>query len=112
MNDHRQLGHGQISALLTQSAQQLDEGIASALKEARIEALERAHAPAYSLSAIGRRARGWLPHTAPQWVAAAVVFTAVLAGFAAYWPGFQDYQNLDLAILTSDQSMDSFVDNN
>ncbi len=106
------IDHRQIAALLTQSTHHLDEDVVSALGKTRALALQkqRVHAPAFSLSTIGHRAHSLLPHSTQQWVAAAVVFAAVILGVATYWPNNQDHQNLDLAILTSDLPIDEFVD--
>ena len=108
----RHIGHQQIASLLTQSTHHLDDGIVSALDQRRALALQkqRVHAPVFSLGMAGHRAHALLPHSTQQWVAAAVVFAAVIFGVATYWPNTQDHQNLDLAILTSEQPIDAFVD--
>lgn len=105
------IDHQQIAALLTQGTHHLDESIVSALDQNRALALQkqRVHAPVLSLAA-GHRAHALLPHSTHQWLAAAVVFAAVIFGVTTYWPNTQDHQNLDLAILTSDQPIDAFVD--
>lgn len=106
------IDHQQIAALLTQGTHHLDESIVSALDQRRALALQkqRVHAPVFSLGTVGHRAHALLPHSTQQWVAAAVVFAAVILGVATYWPNTQDHQNLDIAILTSDQPIDAFVD--
>lgn len=106
------IDHRQLAALLTQSAQQLDEGIVSALEARRAIALQRQHASetVVSLSAIGHRAHNLLPHSPRQWIAAAVVLAAILLGTATFWYNMQERQNPDLAILTGDMPLDAFVD--
>ncbi len=118
MNNQHQRGqkspinHRQIAALLSRSAEQLDEDVVSSLRQARAVALQkqRAHAPVFSLSTIGHRAHNLIPHTAHQWLAATVVLAAIVFGMADYWQSTQDKQNLDIAILTDDLPIDVFVD--
>ena len=107
-----QKNHQHIATLLSRSAEQLDEDVVSALREARAIALQkqRAHAPVFSLSTIGHRAHNLIPHTAHQWLAATVVLAAIVFGMADYWQSTQDKQNLDIAILTDDLPIDVFVD--
>ena len=112
MKKQSQIDHKQIAALLTQSAQQLDEDIVSALGEKRAQALQkqRVREPAFSFSAIGHRAHNLMPHSTNQWVAAAIVLVAIISGAAVFWSNMQDHQNPDMAILTGDMPLDAFVD--
>ena len=112
MKNQSQIDHRQIAALLTQSAQQLDDDIVSALGEKRAIAMQkqRVREPVFSLSAIGHRAHNLLPHSTHQWVAAAIVLVSIISGAAVFWSNMQDRQNPDMAILTGDMPLDAFVD--
>lgn len=111
MKKHSQkVDHQHIAKLLTRSTEQLDEQILSALRNARTVALQkqRLHEPVFSLSAIGHRAHNMMPHSTNQWVAAAILFAAVLVGVAGYWQNSQVPQDMD--ILTDDLPIEVFVD--
>lgn len=111
MKKHSQkVDHQYIAGLLTRSTEQLDEQILSALRNARTVALQkqRVHEPVFSLSAIGHRAHSLMPHSTNQWVAAAILFAAVLVGVAGYWQNSQVPQDMD--ILTDDLPIEVFVD--
>ncbi len=107
------IDHRKFAALLTQSAQQLDEDIVSALNDRRSLALQkqRASEPAFSLIGIGHKAHDLLPHRPRQWLAAAIVLVAIVMGAAVFWNNIQERQNPDLAILTGDMPIDAYVDN-
>lgn len=108
------VNHQKISMLLTRGAEQLDEGILSALRDARTLALQkqRVFEPVFSLNTIGHRAHNLIPHSAPQWVITAIFVAAVVFGITDYWHNTQDHQGsqLDIEILTSDLPIDVFVD--
>lgn len=119
---HRQKAQSQprvspqnLAKLLTRSTEQLDDEIVSALRHARMTALQkqRVHEPVFSMSAIGHRAHNLIPHSTQQWVAVTILMAAILFGMTDYWQSMQqDRQGnqLDLEILTSDLPMDVFVD--
>lgn len=104
------INHQQIAGLLSRSADQLDEGVMSSLRQARTVALQkqRLHEPVFSLSTIGHRAHNMMPHSTQQWIAAVIVLAAIVFGATSYWQ--QDHQNPDLEILTGDLPIDVFVD--
>jgi hypothetical protein len=104
------IDHRQIAELLTRSTNHLDEGVVSALRQARTVALQkqRVHEHVFSLSTIGHRVHNLRPHSTHQWVAAVIVLAAIVFGMATYWQ--QDQQNPDLEILTGDLPIDVFVD--
>ena len=108
----QRIDHREIAGLLSRSADQLDDSVVSALRQARSVALQkqRVHEPVFSLNAIGHRAHNLMPHSAHQWVAATIVLAAIVFGMANYWQNGQDRQNLDIAILTDDLPIDVFVD--
>lgn len=102
------IDHQHIAKLLTQSTEQLDQDIVSALRQARTVALQkqRIHEPAFSLSAIGHRAL--MPHTTSQWVATAILLAAIIVGAIGYWQNAQI--PVDIEILTDDLPIEVFVD--
>lgn len=108
-NNH--INHQQIAKLLTSSTEQLDEHIVASLREARSIALQkqRAHEPAFSLSAAGHRAHNLIPHSPHQWVAAAILLSAIIFGAVGYWQDSQTPQD-DIDILTDELPIEVFVD--
>lgn len=104
----RHINHQKIARLLTQSSEQLDDSILSALKQARETALEkqRVREPALSLSTIGHHA--YMPHTPSQWVAMAILLAAIVVGALGYWQNSQMPEDID--ILTDDLPIEAFVD--
>ena len=104
------LNHQHIARLLTRSTEQLDDQIVSALSQARTVALQkqRVHEPVFSLSAVGHRAHGLMPHSTHQWVAVTILLAAIVVGVAGYWQNTQVPQDID--ILTDDLPIEVFVD--
>lgn len=100
------ISHREIASLLTQSSDQLDENILCALQQSRALALQRAHQPAYSLSAIGHHA--YMPHTPSQWLATVILLAAIIVGAFGYWQNPQISEDID--ILTDDLPIEAFVD--
>jgi hypothetical protein len=105
---------GKIAKLLDRSTQRLDGRVVSALNRARNNALQRQSAYAYALAPASATARWthWLaPHSAQQWIAAAVLVAAIISG-AGYWHHTQEQQisELDVAILTDELPIEVFVD--
>lgn len=112
---NRPISHAEIAALLTRSASQVDDGVAAALRQARVAALQkrRTRAPVFSLETVAHYAHLMLaPHTASQWLASAVLLASVVVGGANYWQyqQAQSVSHLDIAILTDDLPMEVFID--
>lgn len=117
-NHHSPDGHSDdiapehIARLLSLAAQQLDDGTVAALRQARQRALARqaVSRPVFALDA-GHHLRWPVPHTARQWMAAAVLLAA-LAGGISYWHHARELEasHLDIAILTDDLPMEVFID--
>ncbi|ADL56519.1 DUF3619 family protein [Gallionella capsiferriformans] len=104
------MNHQHIANLLNSSADQLDDSVLSALRQARTVALEkqRIAEPVFSLSTIGHRAHHLMPHSPHQWVAMTIILAAILVGAIGYW---QDTQiPVDMEILTDDLPIEVFVD--
>ena len=106
------LNLGKIVQLLDHSARQLDEQTLSALGKARRNALDRqlAHSPIFALDA-GRVVHRLIPHSAQQWLVAGLLLVAIVAG-AGLWHHSQEQQfdELDVAILTDELPIEVFVD--
>lgn len=113
-DDSRDIAPERIARLLTRAVQQLDGNTVSALHRARNRALERqaVSQPVFALST-GRNLHWPVPHTARQWMAAAILLT-VLAGTISYWHHAREQEAnhhlLDIAILTDDLPMEVFID--
>lgn len=101
-----------IAQLLTQSTRQLDSGTVSALSNARQVALQKhsLRAPVFTL-ATSRWAHFLLPHSAQQWIPAALLAVLFAVG-TSYWHHAHEQQidELDVAILTDDLPIEVFVD--
>lgn len=112
-NDRQPLTMESIAKLLTHAAQQLDADTVDALRRARNIALERQSQkkPVFALSA-GHGAHWLIPHSTHQWVAAIILFAAILFGGINYWQHTQEHDmaHLDTAILTDDMPLEVFVD--
>lgn len=100
----------QITELLTRSTEQLDDAIVFALRKARREALQKQHIhePVFLLSTMGHRAHHLIPHSTPQWIAAAVLFATIVLGTIAFWQKTQI--PVDIKILTDDMPIEVFVE--
>ncbi len=102
-----------IAGLLARAADQLDEGTVAALRRARDLALEKQslRQPAFMLSS-GHGLHWPVPRTATQWVAAAILLIAAIAGGVNYWHHAHEraMSHLDVAILTDDLPMEVFLD--
>ncbi len=108
----QELDPGKIAKLLDCSTQRLDGRVVSALNLARNNALQRQPAYAYALAPATARWTHWLaPHSAQQWLAAAVLVAVIISG-AGYWHHTQEQQisELDVAILTDELPIEVFVD--
>jgi hypothetical protein len=98
------LDPNKITKLLTQSTQQMDGAVLSALANARRNALDRqsVHSPAFALTT-GRWTHNLIPHTTYQWAATGLLAAMLIIG-AGYWQHSKEQQisDLDVAILTDD----------
>ena len=112
-NNSRDIAPERIAQLLTRAAQRLDDNTATALRRARNVALQRQSMskPVFALST-GHNTRCLMPHSAQQWMAAIILFVAILFGWSNYWHHAQenDLSHLDIAILTDDLPLEVFVD--
>ncbi|MDD2720374.1 MAG: DUF3619 family protein [Gallionella sp.] len=112
---NRQITHGEIAAMLTRSASQVEDDVAASLRNARMTALQkqRTHAPVFSLEVIGDFLQHMLaPNTAGQWLATAVLLFSIVVGGTNFWEyqHAQSVSHLDIAILTDDLPMEVFID--
>jgi hypothetical protein len=109
----RHIAPERIAQLLTRAAQQLDDNTVAALRQARNVALQRQSLskPVFALST-GHNIRWLLPHSTHQWMAAIILFVAILFGGVSYWQHAHenDLSHLDTAILTDDLPLEVFVD--
>ena len=102
-----------IAQLLTQGTHELNADTLSALKRARLAALERQAAP--EPAPVLALAHGWLhrllPHSTAQWWMAALL-AASLTVVASCYHHTRDQQigELDVAILTDELPLEVFVD--
>lgn len=110
-NNSRDIAPERIARLLTRAAQQLDDDTVAALRRARNVALQRQSLsrPVFALST-GHSIRWLMPHSTQQWVAAIILFVAILFGGLSYWQHENDLSHLDTAILTDDLPLEVFVD--
>ena len=110
-NNSRDIAPERIAKLLTRAAQQLDDDTVAALRQARNAALQRQSLskPVFALST-GHNIRWLMPHSTQQWVAAIILFVAILFGGLSYWQHENDLSHLDTAILTDDLPLEVFVD--
>ena len=110
-NNSRDIAPERIAKLLTRAAQQLDDNTVAALRQARNVALQRQSLskPVFALST-GHNIRWLLPHSTQQWMAAIILFVAILFGGVSYWRHENDLSHLDTAILTDDLPLEVFVD--
>lgn len=110
-NNSRDIAPERIAKLLTRAAQQLDDDTVAALRQARNVALQRQSLskPVFALST-GHNIRWLMPHSTQQWVAAIILFVAILFGGLSYWQHENDLSHLDTAILTDDLPLEVFVD--
>lgn len=109
----RHIAPERIAQLLTRAAQQLDDDTVTALRQARNVALEKQSLsrPVFVLSA-AHSIRWLMPHSTHQWMAAIILFLAILFGGVSYWQHTHenDLSHLDTAILTDDLPLEVFVD--
>jgi len=102
-----------VAALLTQASERLDSNTLAALKRARDAALDRQllRKPVFALST-GRHTHRLASHSMLQWVAASILFIAVLAGYAAYlhYEKEREISQTDVALLTDDLPLEIFLD--
>lgn len=107
----RDIAPERIAQLLTRAAQQLDDDTVTALRQARNVALEKQSlsSPVFALST-AHNIRWLMPHSAHQWMAAIILFVAILFGGVSYWQHENDLSHLDAAILTDDLPLEVFVD--
>jgi len=110
-NNSRNIAPERIAQLLTRAAQQLDDDTVTALRQARNVALQRQSLsrPVFALST-AHSIRWLMPHSTQQWVAAIILFVAMLFGGLSYWQHENDLSHLDTAILTDDLPLEVFVD--
>lgn len=110
-NNSRDIAPERIARLLTRAAQQLDDDTVAALRRARNVALQRQSLsrPVFALST-AHSIRWLMPHSTQQWVAAIILFVAILFGGVSYWQHENDLSHLDTAILTDDLPLEVFVD--
>lgn len=110
-NNSRDIAPEHIARLLTRAAQQLDDDTVAALRRARNVALQRQSLsrPVFALST-AHSIRWLMPHSTQQWVAAIILFVAILFGGLSYWQHENDLSHLDTAILTDDLPLEVFVD--
>lgn len=102
-----------IAKLLTHATQQLDDSTIAGLRRAHDRALARqaVSRPVFALDA-GHGIHWPLPHTARQWMTAAILL-ALLASGISYWHHAREHEaghHLDIAILTDDLPMEVFID--
>lgn len=112
-NGRQPLTFESIAKLLTHATQQLNTNTVDALRRARNIALERQlqKKPVFALNT--EHGAHWLiPHSTHQWVAAVILFVAILFGGVHYWQHTQEHDiaHLDTAILTDDMPLEIFVD--
>ena len=107
----RHIAPERIAQLLTRAAQQLDDDTVTALRLARNVALEKQSLsrPVFVLSA-AHSIRWLMPHSTHQWIAAIILFVAILFSGVSYWQHEIDLSHLDTAILTDDLPLEIFVD--
>lgn len=108
-----QLDPHKIVHILNQSTQDLDSETLARLQRARAQAIQKQARKVHVMQIAGHR---WtdilLPHTAQQWIAAALLALTLAAG-AGYWWQQSHHQHLielDEQILTDELPIEIFID--
>ncbi len=103
-----------VKTLLDQSAQQLDEHSAAALRQARHAAVEKHRNGSPRLALAGAHGSlDWLHSNHAQWIGITILLFATLFSGVIYWQNSRSTSsnNLELAILTDDMPLEVFIDN-
>ena len=108
------LNTGKIAQMLTISSRHLGPDTLSALKKARLNALERqkVRLQAAALATEGNDTFSGLPYVLQQWIVASTIVVLLVIGMSYWYHVRQEEQiaDLDIAILTDDLPIDVFVD--